>query len=82
MTVVGLDIGYFIGAALIVEVVFDILGIGQYAVQAVQAGDLPAIQGTVLLGAVAVVISSLAVDVIYAVLDPRIRLNERRSSWR
>ncbi len=82
VTVIGLDVGYFIGAALIVEVVFDIPGVGQYALQAVQASDLPAVEGTVLLGAIAVVLCSLIVDLLYVVLDPRVRLGGRRSAWR
>jgi peptide/nickel transport system permease protein len=82
LTIIGVDIGYFIGAALIVELVFDIPGVGQYALQAVQNGDLPAIEGTVLLSAIAVVVSSLLVDLAYVVLDPRVRLNASRGRWR
>ena len=78
LTIIGVDVGYFIGGALIVEVVFDIPGIGQYALQAVQNSDLPAIEGTVLLSSIAVVVSSLVVDFAYVLLDPRVRLNEGR----
>ncbi len=82
LTIIAVDVGYFIGAALIVEVVFDLPGVGQYALQAVQSGDLPAIEGTVLLSAIAVVVSSLLVDLAYVVLDPRVRLNDGRGRWR
>ena len=73
VTVAGLDLGYLLGGTILVETVFNIPGVGRYAVEAIQNGDLPAIQGTVLFGAIFIVLAVLVTDVLYAVLDPRVR---------
>ena len=73
VTVLGLDIGVLLGGAILTETVFNIPGIGRLAYQAIQNGDLPIIQGTVLMGAFFIVFLNLVVDILYAVLDPRIR---------
>ena len=52
---------------------FNIPGIGRYAVDAIQNGDLPAIQGVVLFGAIFIVFAILVADILYALLDPRVR---------
>ena len=73
VTVLGLDIGVLLGGAILAETVFNIPGIGRLSYEAIQNGDLPVIQGTVLLGAFFIVFLNLVVDIIYAYLDPRIR---------
>jgi len=56
-----------------IETVFNIPGVGRLAFDAIQKSDLPMVQGTVLIGAFAIVAMNLAVDVVYALLDPRVR---------
>jgi peptide/nickel transport system permease protein len=70
----GVDIGAFLGGVLVVESVFGIGGLGQDAVGAVSNGDLPTIIAFVLLAALFVVVANIIVDVLYAVLDPRVRI--------
>jgi peptide/nickel transport system permease protein len=73
VTLVGLDLGALLGGTVLVETVFNIPGVGRYAIDAIENADLPAIQGTVLFGAIFIVLAVLVVDVLYAVLDPRVR---------
>ncbi|MFL5714165.1 MAG: ABC transporter permease [Chloroflexota bacterium] len=73
ITVLGLDIGILMGGAILTETVFNIDGVGRLAFDAVQRGDVATIQGTTLFLALAVALCSLAVDIIYAFLDPRVR---------
>jgi ABC-type dipeptide/oligopeptide/nickel transport system permease component len=74
VTVVGLQIGYLLGGAVITETVFARQGVGQLAIGAVLQRDGPLVQGTVLFLAVVFVVANLIVDISYAALDPRIRL--------
>ena len=73
VTVLGLDIGILLGGAILTESVFNIPGIGRYAFDAIEAADLPAIQGTVLFAAFFIIVANLVVDIAYAFLDPRVR---------
>jgi peptide/nickel transport system permease protein len=73
VTAAGLDIGVLLGGAILTETVFNIPGVGRLAYEAITNGDLPIIQGTVLLGAFFIVIANLVVDVAYAFIDPRVR---------
>ncbi|MGW0665237.1 ABC transporter permease [Streptodolium elevatio] len=73
VTLVGLNFGFLVGGAVIVEQLFAIPGLGTYALGAVQTKDFTILQGTVLLIAAVYVLVNLAVDVLYGVLDPRIR---------
>ncbi len=73
VTLAGLDLGALLGGTVLVETVFNIPGVGRYAIEAVQHGDLPAIQGTVLFGGIFIVGAVLVVDLLYAWLDPRVR---------
>jgi peptide/nickel transport system permease protein len=73
VTMFGLDLGILLGGAILIEAVFNIPGIGRLAYDAIQKSDLPMVQGTVLLGALAIVMMNLIVDVVYAFLDPRVR---------
>lgn len=71
----GLDVGALIGgAALLTEVVFGLPGVGQLTYNALQNLDLPVIMGAVMYGAFFVVLANAVVDVLYAFLDPRVRL--------
>jgi peptide/nickel transport system permease protein len=73
VTAVGLDLGALLGGAILTESVFNIPGIGRLAYSSIVDADLPMIQGTVLFGALFIVVANLAVDVLYAFLDPRVR---------
>lgn len=73
VTLAALDLGALLGGTILVETVFNIPGVGRYAVEAISNGDLPAIQGTVLFGAVFIILAILVADILYAVLDPRVR---------
>ena len=73
VTMFGLDLGILLGGAILIEAVFNIPGIGRLAFDAIQKSDLPMVQGTVLIGALAIVVMNLVVDVAYAFLDPRVR---------
>ena len=65
--------GVLVGGAVITETIFDIPGVGRLAVEAVATRDYPVLQGVVLVMSVAVLLSYLAVDFLYAKLDPRIQ---------
>jgi peptide/nickel transport system permease protein len=73
VTVIGLDVGRLIGGAFIVEVLFALNGIGGYIVQAIFSRDYVPVQAGVALVAVGYVLINFAVDMFYAVIDPRIR---------
>lgn len=74
ITVLGIQLGYLIGGAVIVENVFTLPGIGALAVSAIGNRDYPLIQGITLVIAAGFVLINLTVDLLYAVLDPRIRV--------
>jgi peptide/nickel transport system permease protein len=73
VTAAGLDIGILLGGAILTESVFNIPGIGRLAFDSIQNSDLPMIQGTVLLGAFFIIFANLVVDILYALIDPRVR---------
>jgi peptide/nickel transport system permease protein len=73
VTVLGLQLGTLIGGAVITEYVFALPGVGRLVVDAVFARDYPLVQGVVLLIAVGFILSNLMVDLLYGVIDPRIR---------
>jgi peptide/nickel transport system permease protein len=73
LTIVGLNLGTLIGATVIIEQIFAIPGIGQQFLQAISNRDIPVIEGIVLIFAVVVVLANLLTDLLYAVLDPRVR---------
>lgn len=75
VTVVGVQAGYLLGGAVLTETVFAWPGVGTLMVQGILARDFPLVQGCVLVVALTFVIVNLAVDLLYAVLDPRIRLD-------
>ncbi len=73
VTVLGLDIAILLGGAVLVETVFDIPGIGRLNYDAITHGDLPIVEGTILLAAIFVIVANIVVDIAYAFLDPRVR---------
>ena len=73
VTIFGLDLGILIGGAILTETVFNIPGIGRLAFDSIQKSDLPIVQGTVLIAALAIILMNLIVDILYAFLDPRVR---------
>ncbi|MGF6232566.1 peptide/nickel transport system permease protein [Inquilinus ginsengisoli] len=73
VTVIGLNLGALVGGAVVVETVFAWPGIGRLLVTAVTSRDLAVVQALVLLVAVTMVAANLAVDLLYGLLDPRIR---------
>lgn len=75
ITMLGMDLGYFLGGVLIIESVFGLPGVGQLAYNAIGTLDIPMITGTVLVAAVFMVVMNFLVDVAYTVIDPRVRLS-------
>jgi peptide/nickel transport system permease protein len=73
ITVVGLQFGTLLGGAVIIEQVFSLPGIGRFALEGINLRDYPVVQGAVLLIAGAFVLVNLVVDVLYSLIDPRIR---------
>ncbi len=73
VSMVGLDIGTFMGGVVIVESVFSWPGIGQLAWQAIQIVDIPVIMGVVVVSALAIITGNLLADLAYPLLDPKIR---------
>jgi peptide/nickel transport system permease protein len=75
VTQFGIDVGALIGGAVITEQVFGLPGLGYTAVHAIEQQDLPVIIGIVLVASAGVVVANILVDLFYAVLDPRVRIN-------
>nr|WP_273888946.1 ABC transporter permease [Rubrobacter naiadicus] len=73
ITVIGLQVGLLMGGAIITETIFSWPGVGQIAYESVYRRDYAMIQGVVLYGATLFVLVNLVVDVLYAILDPRVR---------
>jgi peptide/nickel transport system permease protein len=73
VTIFALDLGGLLGGAIIVEYTFSMHGLGLFTIEAINNQDLPEIMGVVLLSAFFIVVANLAVDIFYAVLDPRVR---------
>ena len=74
VTIFGLDVGLLLGGAVLTESTFSLPGLGKYAIDGIIASDMPKVMGVTLLAAFFVVIANLIVDILYAVIDPRVRL--------
>jgi peptide/nickel transport system permease protein len=74
VTFVGLQVAFLFSNSVVAEAIFAYPGMGRLAVDAIGARDLPLIQAFVVLAAIVVVLVNLVVDVLYAWLDPRVRL--------
>ncbi|PNE31451.1 ABC transporter permease [Streptomyces eurocidicus] len=75
LTILGMDLGALVGGAILTETAFSIKGLGAAAVTAINERDLPMILGVTLITASAVVFANVVVDLLYAVIDPRVRLS-------
>jgi peptide/nickel transport system permease protein len=73
VTVTGVQLAYLLSGVVVVEIVFSWPGLGQLALQAVQARDYPVLQGAILLFALVFLVINLVVDLLYTAIDPRIR---------
>ena len=74
VTVLGLDLGALLGGAVITEKIFEIHGVGLLNITAITQADFPVVQGTTVLAAMFVVLANIVVDVLYAYIDPRVRV--------
>lgn len=72
-TIVGINMGYLLSGAVIIEEIFSLPGLGRYAYQGILNRDYPIAQATILVGTLMFVLANLIVDVLYVFLDPRIR---------
>jgi peptide/nickel transport system permease protein len=70
----GVDVGQLLGGVIVVEIVFGLGGIGEASLQAIDTDNLPVIIGFVVIAAVFVVVANIIVDLVYALLDPRVRI--------
>ncbi len=75
LTIFGLDLGLLLGGAVLTESTFSLPGIGKYAVDAIVSNDLPKVLGVTLVAALFIIFANLVVDILYAVVDPRVRLS-------
>jgi peptide/nickel transport system permease protein len=74
VTILGLDIGLLLGGAIFTEAVFGLPGLGRSALLALDGFDLPTVMGITVFATLAVIVCNLVVDLLYAIIDPRIRL--------
>jgi peptide/nickel transport system permease protein len=74
VTVVGLQVPSLVGGTIVLERIFSIPGMGAYLLQAINQRDFPVVQAVVLVSAIVVVFSNLIVDLLYPIIDPRIRV--------
>lgn len=72
VTIFGMDIGTLVGGMVITETVFNLRGVGYLSIQAIQQQDLPIIMGVTIVASMGVVLANLMVDILYAVVDPRV----------
>jgi peptide/nickel transport system permease protein len=73
VTIFGLDLGLLLGGALLTETTFSMPGLGEFTILAIQNQDLPEIEGVVMIASLFIVIANMIVDILYAVVDPRVR---------
>jgi ABC-type dipeptide/oligopeptide/nickel transport system permease component len=80
ITVIGTDFGSYLSGAVLTESIFGWPGIGRFALDAILKRDFPVIQGTVLFMALMFIMANMIVDILYGVLDPRIRMERDGSA--
>ena len=73
VTLVGLQAGYLLGGAVVTETIFSYPGIGRLSVGAILSSDYPLAQGCILVLALAFILINMIVDILYAILDPRVQ---------
>ncbi len=74
LTIFGLDVALLLGGAVLTESVFSLPGLGKYTIDGITNNDLPKVMGAVLFATTFVVLANLIVDLLYAVVDPRVRI--------
>jgi peptide/nickel transport system permease protein len=74
VTIFGLDVGLLIGGAVLTETTFSLPGVGKFAIDAISNNDLPEVLGVTLMAAFFIIVANFLVDIVYAALDPRVRL--------
>jgi peptide/nickel transport system permease protein len=77
VTMVGMDLGYYLGGIVLIEAVFSWPGIGYEMWKAIGNQDIPVIVGTITFAALAIVVMNFIVDMLYSVIDPRVRLGQK-----
>ena len=75
LTVAGLQFGYLMGGSTMVETIFSWPGIGSLMIKSIDARDYPVVMGITVLVAIAVLVFNILTDLVYGILDPRIRYN-------
>jgi peptide/nickel transport system permease protein len=78
VTLIGLQFGFLLSGAVIVETVFSRQGIGRLVIDAILWKDFPIIQGAILLSAIVYTLLNIAIDLSYAVIDPRLQVRDER----
>jgi peptide/nickel transport system permease protein len=73
VTIFGLDLGLLLGGAILTETTYSMPGLGQFTILAIQNQDLPEIEGVVMIASLFIVVANMVVDILYAVVDPRVR---------
>ena len=74
VTILGMDIGLALGGAIFTETVYSLPGLGRTSVQALASYDVPTVLGVIVFATVVIIVFNLVVDILYAAIDPRIRL--------
>jgi peptide/nickel transport system permease protein len=74
VTILGMDIALALGGAIFTESIYSLPGLGRQVLQSYENFDLPVIQGIVVFSTLCIIVFNLVVDLLYAVVDPRIRL--------
>ena len=74
VTIFGLDVGLLVGGAVLTESTFSIPGLGRLAIDSISSGDLPVVLGVTMFTAFFIVVANLVVDLLYAVVDPKVRI--------
>jgi peptide/nickel transport system permease protein len=77
LTMVGMDLAGLISGTVVVEYVFNLNGLGEFALNSVLNDDIPSVLAVTLIGAFAVTIGNLIIDILYVYVDPRIRTSGR-----
>ncbi|WP_152966627.1 ABC transporter permease subunit, partial [Gulbenkiania mobilis] len=75
LTIFGIDFAFLLAGTIFTEKIFDIQGIGRWGLDATLIKDLPVVLATVLFGSIVIVVANILVDIVYSILDPRVRLS-------
>ena len=74
VTMLGMDIGLALGGAIFTETIYNLPGLGKLLLRAIGDTDLPIVMGVVVFATTVIIVINLLIDLLYAVIDPRIRL--------